>query len=155
MRRMARTVFATALLACAAIALAACGDDGISEGDLERERADAAQNARQQAEIEGLKRELREQKQESTSAGGLEPAPVSGSGTGQLPGDARYCGSAYGAGTASCPFVENVSDDYYASGQSGSFVSYSPTTGLNYTVTCNGDDPAVCTAGRGAVIYIP
>lgn len=27
--------------------------------------------------------------------------------------------------------------------------------GLTYTVTCNADDPTVCTAGKAAVIHIP
>jgi len=141
--------------------IAGCGDSGISEAELERQRDDAAQNARQEAEIKALHRELRERKEDGSTTSGSRPEPGSAGEpgtadeTGQIPADARYCGSAYGAGSASCPFVENVSRDYYASGQSGSFSSYSPTTGLTYTVTCNGSSPTVCTAGRAAVIYIP
>jgi hypothetical protein len=155
-----RAVVLVSLLASLSFVLAACGDEGISEAELERQRSDAAQNARQEAEIEELREELRAQKQRDSSApsqaatGAVAPAPAT-TAAGSIPADARYCGSAYGAGSASCPFVENVSDDYYANGQSSSFESYSPTTGLTYTVTCNGFDPAVCTAGRAAVIYIP
>lgn len=140
--------------------LAACGGSEISESELERERAAAAQNARQQAEIDNLRQDLQEQKEsESGSDAAGEPDRASTDevpeSSGQIPADARYCGSAYGDGSASCPFVENVIDDYYASGEANTFTSYSPTTGLTYTVTCNGSGPTVCTAGRAAVIYIP
>lgn len=146
------------LIACGSgFGLVACGGDEISQAELERERADAAQNARQEAEIKALKRELRERNGNSSgdTSSPADTTPTQPSSPGQIPSDARYCGSAYGDGSASCPFVENVADDYYASGESNSFTSYSPTTGLTYTVTCNGDNPTVCTAGRAAVIYIP
>lgn len=145
------------------LGLTSCGGSGISEAELERQREDAAQNARQEAEIKALHHELRGRNErasapsrstpEASTAAESRAAPSSDSG--QIPSDARFCGSAFGAGSASCPFVENVIDDYYASGRAGSFTSYSPTTGLTYTVTCNGSGPTVCTAGRAAVIYIP
>lgn len=154
---MVRTAIMT-MLVCASFSLAACSGDDISQAELERERADAAQNARQGAEIKALQRELKSKEAAGSAAGsnsGAAPSPAQTPASGEIPGEARYCGSAYGAGSASCPFAENVSDDYFASGESGSFTSYSPTTGLTYTVTCNGDNPTVCTAGRAAVIYIP
>jgi hypothetical protein len=155
MRAMKRAVGITVLIS-ATFALFACGESGVSEAELERQRAEAAQNARQEAKIEALEEKVREQEQNPGSVRlKAEDGEISSPQPGQIPSDARYCGSAYGAGTASCPFVENVSGDFYASGQSGTFSSYSPTTGLVYTVTCNGDEPTVCTAGRGAVIYIP
>lgn len=144
-----------ALVACVGLGLVACGGDDISQAELERERADAAQNARQEAEIKALKHELSERGSESERSSAVVPPSTQTPTTGQIPSDARYCGSAYGDGSASCPFVENVNDDYYAGGESSSFTSYSPTTGLTYTVTCNGDAPTVCTAGRAAVVYIP
>ena len=150
---------ALVLLAGALVLLVGCGDEGISEAELERQRAQAAQTARQDAEIKALKERLRaEERRPARSAAPSEdaaPPVVAQSDVSEIPAEARYCGSAYGAGSASCSFVENVSDDYYASGQSNSFESYSPTTGLTYTVTCNGVSPTVCTAGRAAVIYIP
>lgn len=154
---MIRATIMGAVLICAAVVLAACGGDEISQAELERERADAAQSARQQAEIKDLRQELQrgEPERPASESGDQAAAAPPPSSPGQIPSDARYCGSAYGAGTASCPFVENVNDDYHASGGSGSFTSYSPTTDLTYAVTCNGTDPTVCAAGRGAVIYIP
>lgn len=161
MASMKRAMILLAVVGLASLGLVACGGDGISEAELERQRDEAAQNARQEAEIKALHRELREQKQGGSVSSSTVPADTTESSappsveSGQIPGDARPCGSAYGAGSASCPFVENVVDDYYANGQRGSFTSYSPTTGLTYTVTCNGSSPTVCTAGRAAVIYIP
>jgi hypothetical protein len=155
MRAMRRALSLIALIALAALGLGACGGDDISQAELERERADAAQNARQEAEIKALKQELGSDADGASESGSTVSAPPQRPTPGQIPGDARYCGSAYGDGSASCPFVENVSADYYASGESSSFTSYSPTTELTYTVTCNGTDPAVCTAGNAAVIYIP
>lgn len=155
MRAMRRALSLVALIVLAALCLGACGGDDISEAELERARAEAAQNARQEAEIKALKRELDGRDDSSVSGPSSASVPAQPSTPGQIPSDARNCGTAYGAGSASCPFVENVRDDYYASGQSGSFTSYSPTTDLVYTVTCNGDNPTVCTAGKAAVIYIP
>jgi hypothetical protein len=142
------------LAVVAGLGLSACGGSEISEAELDRERADAAQDARQEAEIKSLKRDL-SQRQSTTGEAGSSSAPTQPVDVGEIPADARPCGSAFGAGSASCPFVENVSDDYYASGQAASFTSHSPTTGLSYTVTCNGNAPTVCTAGKAAVIYIP
>lgn len=144
-----------ALVALAGCGLVACGGNDISQAELERERADAAQNARQQAEIKALKSELSSKANRASESESTVSSTVQAPSSGQIPSDARYCGSAYGDGSASCPFVENVNDDYYASGESSSFTSYSPTTGLTYTVTCNGTDPTVCAAGKAAVIYIP
>ncbi len=149
------TLAVVVTIALTGVTLIACGGSDISEAQLDRERAEAAQNARQEAEIEALKRELKtkdEHTPRDESSPGTTPTEPS---VGQIPTDAYYCGSAYGDGSASCPFVENVTSDYYASGESSSFTSYSPTTELSYMVTCNGDAPTVCTAGRAAVIYIP
>lgn len=151
---MKRLLALTVVLALSAFGLISCGDSGITEAELERERADAAQGARQEARIKALEQEVTNQGQ-ARSDSSPSSAPVSPPSHGPIPADARACGSAYGAGSASCPFVENVSGDYYASGQSGSFTSYSPVTGLTYRVTCNGSSPTVCTAGNNAVIYIP
>jgi hypothetical protein len=152
---MMRMLSLAALVVCAGLGLIACGGDDVSQAELERERADAAQNARQEAEIKALKSELSDKDDGASEGNSAVSAPAQAPTPGQIPSDARYCGSAYGAGSASCPFVENVSADYYASGESSSFTSYSPTTDLTYTVTCNGADPTVCTAGNAAVIYIP
>jgi hypothetical protein len=157
---MMRAAIVGALAACAGLGLIACGGNGVSQDELEHERADAAQNARQEAEIKALKREVQKQGASSSANGSASSSssgavPAEPPSSGRIPADAYYCGSAYGDGSASCPFVENVADDYYASGENSSFTSYSPTTELTYTVTCNGDNPTVCTAGRAAVIYIP
>lgn len=153
---VAQALVAVTAIALSGVALTACGGGGISEAELDRERAEAAQNARQEAEITALKNELRAKDQPTPQgSSSANPVPAEPSSVGQIPADAYYCGSAYGDGSASCPFVENVSDDYYTSGESNVFMSYSPTTEKTYTVTCNGDAPTVCTAGRAAVIYIP
>lgn len=65
-----------------------------------------------------------------------------------------------GTSTTTCGFVSNVRDavvdKYLDSGElEGTVNAYSPTTGLNYTMTCTDDgDVVTCTGGRNAVVHI-
>lgn len=59
--------------------------------------------------------------------------------------------------TTSCAFALNVQQAYDLSGlngSSGTIRAYSPTTRLDYVLTCQGNQPAVCTGGRNAEIQI-
>lgn len=59
--------------------------------------------------------------------------------------------------TTSCPFANNVRQAYIEAGLNGAdgtLQAWSPTTKLSYTLTCTGNQPAVCTGGRNARIQI-
>lgn len=59
--------------------------------------------------------------------------------------------------TTSCAFAENVRQAYQLSGLDGSagtIEAWSPTTGQGYVLSCQGNQPAVCTGGRNAKIQI-
>ncbi|MGH3430268.1 MAG: SPOR domain-containing protein, partial [Mycobacteriales bacterium] len=54
----------------------------------------------------------------------------------------------------SCPFAREVARAYYASGESGEVVAYSPVTEKPYTMNCSGTDPVLCTDGKSARVYL-
>jgi hypothetical protein len=83
------------------------------------------------------------------------PAPDDEGGTGGVPADAESCGSGVfvQGSTTSCDFGLVVAQDYLASG-GGSFESFSPATGKNYSMSCSGGSPITCTGGQNAVVYI-
>ena len=66
-----------------------------------------------------------------------------------IPPDAEDCGGGVVAasGTTSCPFAENVAQDYLASG-GGGFESFSPTTIESYEMTCSGSPTVTCSGER-------
>ena len=54
----------------------------------------------------------------------------------------------------SCPFGINVANAYRESGGSGTVRAYSPVTHIEYTMSCTGTAPVICTGGKGASVYI-
>lgn len=59
--------------------------------------------------------------------------------------------------TTSCAFAENVRQAYELSGLdggTGTIQAWSPATGQDYALSCQGNQPAVCTGGRNAKIQI-
>jgi hypothetical protein len=68
--------------------------------------------------------------------------------------DGTYCGGQVYAGPdTSCPFALNVAADYSGAGVDD---AYSPVTGLEYTMYCNGGEGALdtvtCTGGNNALV---
>ena len=65
-------------------------------------------------------------------------------------------------GVTTCDFAENVTSDYYSSGQSSLLRNvYSPVTGKHYDMSCSGvgtdssgDSWVLCTGGNDAQVYI-
>jgi hypothetical protein len=55
-----------------------------------------------------------------------------------------------------CPFAENVEDDYFAEigSGSGSIEAYSPVTETFYVMYCTAS-PHECTGGHNAAVYFP
>ena len=66
----------------------------------------------------------------------------------------RYTGVNVAQSGTTCGFARNVRRDYVNSGYSSNFMSYSPTTGLNYPMQCSRSSYVTCTGGNAAVIYI-
>jgi hypothetical protein len=66
--------------------------------------------------------------------------------------------SAADARTTSCPFAENVRSAYLTSGKRGKNVTlkhvYSPKTGMEYDMKCQGKHTVTCKGGIKAVVYL-
>jgi hypothetical protein len=73
-----------------------------------------------------------------------------------LPPDAGPCapGVWVRSRTTTCGFGVNVARAYRRSRGASSIGAYSPTTGIYYTMSCAGANPAVCTGGSEAAVYI-
>ena len=160
---------AAVLVVSAALAGAACGDDPANQAEIDAAVQQAEAIDRKQDKIDQFKEEkleeriddLKEQANGSGSSASQDGAVVAQADSNApvavstIPAGAEDCGGAFAAGSASCEFTNNVAADYAGSGGASSFTSYSPVTGKVYTVSCSGSDPAVCTAGINAIIYIP
>jgi hypothetical protein len=56
--------------------------------------------------------------------------------------------------STTCPFAQNVAEEYRSSGGASSIEVYSPVTKQTYTMSCSGGVPTVCRGGNNAVVYI-
>jgi hypothetical protein len=68
------------------------------------------------------------------------------------------CGGDLSVGpNTSCPFAENVRDEYEQSGGGNVIVrAFSPTTGVTYEMACGTTgDTIVCTGGNDASVFFP
>jgi hypothetical protein len=147
---------AVAVLATLVLTLAACGDSGASQEELDRARREGVAKARQQAKIGDIQKELKSLRKHGSAAQGSSP-PSSESGSSSSAGSTS-CGEGLSVGpSTTCGFAANVEADYYSeigSGR-GSVYSYSPTTGRYYTMYCSAGAPHVCTGGNDASVYFP
>jgi len=149
-------LFGFATVALASLVLAACGDSGTSQDELDRARTEGAKEAKQQAKIEQIEHQIKSLKHgngapptQTSSSGGS--STVSGSGS-------SGCGGSLSVGpNTTCAFAENVESQYYreiGSG-SGTVVAYSPVTGKTYSMYCTAGTPHACTGGNEASVYFP
>jgi hypothetical protein len=70
-------------------------------------------------------------------------------------GGGDNCGDGLSVNSATtCPFARNVRDAYQNSNGSSVIQAFSPVTHKNYTMSCSGGVPTVCTGGNGAVVTI-
>ncbi len=142
-------------IAAAAIALSACGGSGTSQDELDRARSEGEAQARQQAKIEGIEKQLKSLKRghgqpPSQPSGTTAPTGTIGSGT--------NCGGGLSVGpSTTCAFAQNVESDYFSEigSGSGTVVSYSPVTGRYYSMYCTAGAPHECTGGNNASVYFP
>jgi hypothetical protein len=142
------------LVTMAAATLSACGSSGASQDELERARTEGATQAKQQAKIQDIEKQLKSLKHGGhapSRPNSYSPATATGSG-------GSSCGGELSVGAdTTCAFAENVENDYYAEigSGSGSVVSYSPVTGKIYTMYCTAGEPHECTGGNNASVYFP
>ncbi|HEY8638825.1 MAG TPA: hypothetical protein VIL64_06270, partial [Solirubrobacteraceae bacterium] len=161
------------VVVAAGATLTACGSNsnsGNSGNDAQKIEQARQQGARQARQDERLKAQGREQKRLQAQLDKLRAARSNGgssgssgssssggsSGTNFVP-SGHGCGAGVSANTnTSCPFAQNVRDEYYSSGQSGTIYVYSPVTGSTYTMYCGTSGGTnVCTGGNNASVYFP
>jgi hypothetical protein len=150
---------ALALLAFAllGLGLAACGDSGASQDEIEAARQQGAVKAREQQKIHEIEKELQDLKKGKAGAGaggGSAAPPSEGSGS---TGSGNCGGSLSVNEHTTCGFAENVEDAYYSEigSGSGTVYAYSPTTGQTYSMYCTAGSPHECTGGNDAAAYFP
>lgn len=157
-------IFGPALVALlATVVLAGCGgENGASQDELERARAEGAKEARDQVKVSQLQRQVKQlqkqQKQQKQSGGTAgnsgSPAPAAAPSV----GPAKTCAGGIGASSAtSCDFAINVAGEYGSNPGASSISAYSPVTDRFYTMSCAAMSgwSAVCTGGSGAAVFIP
>jgi cell division protein FtsB len=153
-----RSVLLSGVAIALSLAVGACGgnDNSVSPREAQQQSEQAAQNARQQARIQQLEKEVKEQNQgATTSSSGSSSAPAPTPVTQEDLSQTRDCGGVLAGPNTSCAFARNVANDYYSSGSSSNFSTYSPVTGQTYQMTCGGGSPVVCTGGNNATVYFP
>lgn len=151
-----RTVHICGVLAFAAL-LVGCGSSGASQDELDRARTEGEAQAKQQAKIEGIEKQLKSLKH----GHGTNQPNTSGSnasGSYSSTGSSSNCGGNLSVGpNTTCAFAENVESDYFSEigSGTGTVVSYSPATGKVYSMYCTAGEPHVCTGGNNASVYFP
>lgn len=150
----ARFPLVVAAVIAVALGLAACGDSGSSQEELDRARTEGAKEARQQAKIEQIERELKAVKKGGGGSTGERGVNYDDGAS----GGSSTCGSELSVGpSTTCPFAENVRSAYFeelGSG-SGTVIAYSPVTNTTYELYCTAGSPHVCTGGNDASVYFP
>lgn len=147
------------LLVTGSLAAGCGGGDNPSQEQLDRARAEGAKEARDQAQVNRLKRQvnqLRRQQKRTNRPARRTPAPAATPAPSMSP--AKTCGGGVGASSAtSCDFAFNVAGEYGSNPGASSIRAYSPVTGQFYTMSCAAMSgwSAVCTGGSGAAVFIP
>ncbi len=156
MPRRAFCIFSALALAAA---LSACGSSGASQDELDQARTEGATQAKQQAKIEGIEKELQSLKHGGHASNRSNTYPPGTTAPGTTGGSGgSSCGGELSVGAnTTCAFAENVENDYFSDigSGSGSVVSYSPVTGKLYTMYCTAGEPHECTGGNNASVYFP
>ena len=144
------------VLALLSLGLAACGDSGASQDEIEAAQKEGAAKAIQRQKIDQIEKELKNLKKGKTRGAGGTATPASeSSGGAATSGD---CGGALSANEhTTCGFAENVEAAYYAEigSGSGTVYAYSPTTNQEYSMYCTAGSPHECTGGNDAAVYFP
>lgn len=159
--RAARSRALAALILLSAALFAGCGgDNGASQYELDRARAEGEKEAQDQARVDQLQQQVRELQKEQKQSGGTAGTRPAGGGSAPMPSmsPAKICGGGVGGSSStSCEFAYNVAGEYGSNPGASSISAYSPVTGRSYTMSCAPMSgwTAVCTGGSGAAVFIP
>lgn len=153
------------LVAIFALSLAGCGgNDGASQEELDQARQEGAKQAKDQAKLDNLERQLDNlsKKNTQTNPGGGYNGGGSKYGSTTPPSSSGVsgttdCGGGVSAGSnTSCEFAINVAGEYSSNPGASSIRAYSPVTGQYYTMSCSAYGSGhVCTGGDSASVYFP
>lgn len=150
-QRMAAAVLVVGTI----LGLAACGDSGASQEELNQAKRAGAAHAREQGRIKQIQHEIRKLRH---GQDGAPVPPPSGSSSSYSSGGNSSCGGELSVGpNTTCPFAENVEAAYFAEigSGSGTVIAYSPVTEKTYSMYCTAGTPHVCTGGNDASVYFP
>ncbi|MBN8869000.1 MAG: hypothetical protein J0H66_03860 [Solirubrobacterales bacterium] len=160
-------VSAVLVLLCLGLFAYGCGgdDDGATQEQLDKAKAEGAKEAREQAKLDQLQNQIK-QLQKKTNNGSRKNSRSNGnSGRGDgyyengssSGGPVSSCATGVEVGpNTSCAFAMNVAGEYGSNPGASTIHAYSPVTGDYYTMSCgpwNGG--TVCTGGNGAAVYMP
>lgn len=145
------------------LALSACGG-GTSDEELEKARAEGAQEAKEQAKIEQLEKEVQKLQRQNERQGGNRGNSGRSRNANQPSGGGRSGGGpttvcqdnvSVGPNT-SCAFAMNVAGEYGSNPGASTIRAYSPVTERFYVMNCSpwSGGGTVCTGGNGAAVYI-
>lgn len=141
--------------------LSGCGgSNGPTQEDIDRARAEGAKEARDQAKVSRLQRQVnqlrRQQKRANASSANTTAAPTPPPAPTMSP--ARYCDAGIGVSSVTtCGFALNVSQEWRSNPGASIVQAWSPTTGRYYDMRCVAMSgwSAVCTGGTNAAVFIP
>lgn len=153
-RSLLQMLGAAAVFVAFALSLAACGDSGASQEELDRARKEGVAKARQQGKIDDIEKQLKSLKKNGRAPNSTPPPAGSSSSS----SGSTSCGGSLSVGpNTTCGFAANVETDYFAEIGSGpgTVYSYSPTTRRYYSMYCSAGSPHVCTGGNNASVYFP
>lgn len=144
---------------------AGCGgsnDDGPSDEQLQQAREQGAKEAKQQIKEQAKIKALQEQvdalakekaKQDQSSEDSSSVAPTNDNG---LAGFSACTGGVQAGPNTTCGFAMNVAGEYGSNPGASSIHATSPTTGIDYTLSCAGSSGGtICTGGNNASVFIP
>lgn len=144
-------------LAVLSLALAACGDSGASQEEIEAARKQGAVKAHQQERIREIQKELKSLKKNGVKPPDNTVVPATAPASEGVSTSGNCGGSLSVNEHTSCGFAENVEAEYYAEivSGSGTVIAYSPATGQTYSMYCTAGTPHTCTGGNDAAVYFP
>ncbi len=153
---MRRTATALAV-AASFILIWGCGSDNASQEELAQAHAEGAKEAREEARIRDLQREVKKLKQQNWSGGQERRGDVIPHESGPA-GPVRNCTDGIRANASTtCDFAMNVAGEYGSNPGASTISAYSPMTGKHYTMRCGPSSGGgiLCTGGNNAAVYIP
>lgn len=159
-------VSALLVLLCLGLFAYGCGggDDGATQEQLDKAKAEGAKEAREQAKLDQLQDQIKQLQKKADNGSGGKSNNNAGQGDGYYEngsssagGPVSSCATGVEVGpNTSCAFAMNVAGEYGSNPGASTINAYSPVTGDYYTMSCgpwNGG--TVCTGGNGASVYMP